>query len=153
VQIAEFNVARLAIALDDPSFQRYLEAVGVVQAEADSADGFVWRDQYLATFDDPNPFGPDVLATISVWRSIETLRAFTYSGRHRESFTSRHEWFEMHEAPRVVLWWVSDGHRPNTEESKTRLAHLVEHGPTAYAFTFARSFPAPEDPISSARRW
>jgi len=143
VQLAEFNVARLAVSLDDPRFQPYLQAVQAVQAQADSADGFVWRDQYLAAFDDQNPFGPDVLATISVWQSLEALRAFTYSGRHRESFAGRHEWFERHDEPRLALWWIPRDHRPNAEECQGRLAHLVEHGPTPHAFNFARSFLPP----------
>ena len=142
MQLAEFNVARLAVALDDPNFQPYLRAVEAVLAQAESADGFVWREQYLASLDDPNPFGADMLATMSVWRSVAALRAFTYSGRHRETFGHRHELFENHEV-HLVLWWVPDGHRPNADESKSRLEHLFEHGPTAHAFTFARSFPPP----------
>ena len=64
-------MTRLAIALEDPRLEPYLHAVEAVQAQADTTDGFLWRDQYFATFDDPNPVGPDVLATISVWSTVE----------------------------------------------------------------------------------
>ena len=84
-ELAEFNIAFLAVELDDPALASYLEAVGAVITEAEAADGLVWRDQYLAAFDDPNPFGPDALATISTWRSLEALRAFTYAGAARSS--------------------------------------------------------------------
>ena len=144
MQLAEFNLGRLAVPLDDPSFQSYLDAVGQVQSQGDTAAGFVWRDQYFAT-DDPNPFGSEMLATISVWTSIDALRAFTYSGLHRDMFRRRHEWFESHHEPRMVLWWVPDGHRPSPEESLARLDHLVAHGPTEHAFTFARSFGPVDD--------
>jgi len=65
-ELAEFNIAFLAVELDDSALAPYLEAVGAVITEAEAADGFVWRDQYLAAFEDPNPFGPDALATISL---------------------------------------------------------------------------------------
>jgi len=143
-ELAEFNIAFLAVELDDPALAPYLEAVGAVISEAEAADGFGWRDQYLAAFDDPNPFGPDALATISTWRSLEALRAFTYAGHHRAAFSGRHEWFRNHDAAAVVLWWVDDGHRPDPDEAKARLAFLVENGPSEHAFTFARRFPAPD---------
>ena len=142
-QLAEFNIARLRVALDDPALAPYLTAVETVIAEAEATDGFVWRDQYLAAFDDPNPFGSDALATISVWSSIAALREFTYSGTHRESFRGRHEWFAAHDSPALVLWWIDDGHRPDPDEANERLEHLTLHGPTGDAFTLARHFPPP----------
>jgi hypothetical protein len=47
VQLAEFNMTRLAIALEDPRLEPYLHAVEAVQAQADTTDGFLWRDQYF----------------------------------------------------------------------------------------------------------
>ncbi len=142
-QLAEFNIGRLRVALDDAVLEPYLVAVETVIADAEAADGFVWRDQYLAAFDDPNPFGPDALATISVWSSIDALRKFTYSGNHRESFRGRHQWFVAHDSPAMVLWWVDDGHHPDPDEANARLEHLTQHGSTERAFTFASHYPPP----------
>jgi len=54
------------------------------------------------------------------------------------------DWFERFESVYAALWWVPAGHLPSVEEAKARLAHLVEHGPTRFAFTFKVTFP-PDD--------
>ena len=38
-ELAEFNIARLAVPIDDPDFQPYLEAVAAVEAESEAAEG------------------------------------------------------------------------------------------------------------------
>ena len=45
----------------------------------------------------------------------------------------------------LTLWWVPAGHIPTVEEAKERLDHLDAHGPTPHAFTFKRTFAAPEE--------
>ncbi len=56
----------------------------------------------------------------------------------------RREWFERIKLY-MALWWVPAGHIPSIAQAKERLAHLQEHGPTPYAFTFkARFLPGEE---------
>jgi Domain of unknown function (DUF3291) len=43
----------------------------------------------------------------------------------------------------AALWWVPVGHRPSIPEAQERVAHLRQHGPTPFAFTFKRAFPSP----------
>jgi len=50
------------------------------------------------------------------------------------------------------LWWVPAGHIPGVDEAKKRLAHLEEHGPTAFAFTFKKAFP-PDDAFIQTIDW
>jgi hypothetical protein len=154
-ELAQFNVARLAIALDDPEFARFIEAVEPVEAQAEAAEGYVWRDQYIGQLLKPGPFADDELATITVWTSLDGLRAFTYSDRHREVFRARRTWFAPMDAPTLVLWWVPAGHRPAPEEAQSRLARLAANGPSSEAFSFGVSFPAPRTShrgIGSSRR-
>lgn len=54
----------------------------------------------------------------------------------------RRDWFERVEEAMVAMWWVPVGHRPTVAEAEERILHLREHGPTAYAFTLRKSFPA-----------
>jgi kynurenine formamidase len=45
------------------------------------------------------------------------------------------------------MWWVEDRHKPTIDEAMARLAHLHEHGPTAFAFTPARRFGPDGQPV------
>ena len=57
----------------------------------------------------------------------------------------RSRWFERFEGPYLALWWVPAGHAPSVEEAKERLTYLRAHGETPFAFSFKKSFPAPEE--------
>jgi hypothetical protein len=87
------------------------------------------------------------LVNMSVWESIETLRAFAYGmhadGAHKRVMRRRAEWFVPSDAPILALWWVEAGHIPDLVEAEERLTHLRENGPTERAFTFRQSFPPP----------
>ena len=49
----------------------------------------------------------------------------------------------------MCLWWIPEGHVPDTTEARERLEHLDRHGPTARAFTFKRRYGS-ADPAQSA---
>ena len=89
---------------------------------------------------------------MSVWRSIEDLRAYVYGSAHVEVLRRRQEWFTRMETVYAALWWVPGGHRPSIDEAKKRLAHLEQHGPTPFAFTFRRLFP-PDEQVVAATDW
>ncbi len=42
--------------------------------------------------------------------------------------------------PVYVAWWVPSDHPIEWKEGNARLEHLHSHGPTAFAFNFARPF-------------
>lgn len=145
MRIAQYNIARLTHPLDAPETKGFVERLDEVNAFADRAPGFVWRlqseDGDATGYD---PYGdPYLIINLSVWDSLEALKAFTYQGAHLEAFRLRRQWFEDREEPMVVLWWVEDGHLPTIEEAADRLDHLRRRGPTAAAFTFARTFAPP----------
>ena len=54
----------------------------------------------------------------------------------------RNEWFDKIEF-HLVLWWVEEGYIPTLNEATAKLTLVSEAGPTAQAFTFKSSFPAP----------
>lgn len=143
-ELAQVNIARLKAPLDSPRLKDFVAALDPVNADADAADGFVWRlqgDGGDAT--DVAVFGDDwLIINMSVWRDTNALTAFMYQGRHREMLARRREWFERIEEAMVALWWVPAGHRPTVAEAEARLLHLRANGPTPYAFTLRTSFPA-----------
>jgi hypothetical protein len=81
---------------------------------------------------------------MSVWESLEALRAFVYGDRgHLAVLRRRREWFEAMAESHLVLWWLAAGELPTVADAERRVAHLREHGATAFAFTFRVSFPSP----------
>ena len=79
-----------------------------------------------------------LLINFSVWKSLEDLKEFVYSGEHLAYMRRRREWFERLEQQHLVLWWCDDV--PTIEEAKKRLDILEENGPTSEAFTFSVPF-------------
>jgi heme-degrading monooxygenase HmoA len=143
-ELAQFNLARLAIEVDDPVLQSFFDAVAPVEAQAETTNGYLWRDQYFGQLLQPGPFADDELATMTMWTSVESLRGFTYSGAHREAFLARRSWFVKPKPPSMVLWWLPAGTRPTPDNALQKLAALAADGPTPAAFSFAQTFPPPE---------
>ncbi|MEU6532767.1 DUF3291 domain-containing protein [Streptomyces sp. NPDC046928] len=142
-ELAQVNIARLKAPLDTPQLKDFVDHLDPVNADADAADGFVWRLQSEEGDATAIPvFGdPWLIINMSVWRDAGALTAFMYQGRHREMLSRRREWFERVEEAMTALWWVPEGHRPTVAEAESRLLHLRTHGPGPYAFTLRTSFP------------
>ncbi|KOG38195.1 DUF3291 domain-containing protein [Streptomyces resistomycificus] len=144
-ELAQVNLARLQAPLDSPQLKDFVDALDPVNADAEAADGFVWRLQSeegddatdISVFDDQW-----LIINMTVWRDPNALTAYMYQGRHREMLSRRREWFERVQEAMTALWWVPAGHRPTVAEAEARLLHLRANGPTPYAFTLRTSFPA-----------
>ena len=144
--LAQVNVGRLLVPVDDPRIDDFRNALDAINALADAQPGFVWRLKGEAgNATDLRPDAADDLQAInaSVWQSPEHLAAFVYRSEHRDFLRRRLEWFEEATQPILALWWVPAGHRPSLAECLERLARLRAHGPTPHAFTFRQRFEAP----------
>jgi hypothetical protein len=122
--LAQMNSARLRAPLDDPSMVKFIEGLTPMNELADRSPGFVWRligengDGTIST-----PTDPATIYTLSVWESVEHLRAYAYQSAHLDYLRRRRDWFAPHEHPEsLVLWWIpagqiptlKQGHRPRT---------------------------------------
>lgn len=143
--LAQVNIARMLAPLDDPLMAEFVARLDEVNALADESPGFVWRLQTeegnttdLRPFDDEH-----ILVNMSVWASLEELKAYVYKNAHAQVMRQRRQWFEKFEGMYMALWWVKAGHKPTVAEAKRRLEYLSEHGPSAHAFTFKQPFPPP----------
>ncbi|MEV6405212.1 DUF3291 domain-containing protein [Streptomyces bobili] len=143
-ELAQVNISRLKFPLDSPELKDFVDALDPVNADAEAADGYVWRlqsEEGNAT--DVPVFGDDwLIVNLTMWRDANALTAYMYQGRHREMLARRREWFDRVQEAMTALWWVPAGHRPTVAEAEARLLHLRAHGPTPYAFTLRTSFPA-----------
>jgi Domain of unknown function (DUF3291) len=144
--LAQVNVARPLEPLDSPRLEDFMAALMPVNAVADASPGFLWR---LQTEDGDataiRAFGDDrMMINMSVWESVEALRAFVHGEDHAAVLRRRREWFERLGEPETALWWVPAGTIPTVADAEERLTHLRDHGPTSYAFTL-------REPVVSAR--
>lgn len=143
--IAQLNVARLLHPIDHPATSEFVALLDPVNELAEQSPGFAWRLQdETGNATEIDVLGdPLLIVNLSVWESIESLREYVYRSAHLDVLRRRDEWFESHEAPHLVLWWVEVGHRPTTDEAVERLTSLREFGPTQAAFTMRHRFPPP----------
>ncbi|MBS1716622.1 MAG: DUF3291 domain-containing protein [Armatimonadetes bacterium] len=143
--LAEFNVALLQAPIDDPMMADFVVLLAPVNALADAAPGFVWRLQGpkgdSTTF---RMYGDEpVLVNMSVWEDIQPLMDYVYRASHLDVMRQKATWFEKTEGASYALWWIPAGEIPTPEEGKARLEYLKANGPSQYAFTFPKPFPAP----------
>lgn len=143
--LAQVNVARAKGPMDGAVMGEFARALDPINLLAERTPGFVWRLQddagdatALRVFDDGQ-----ILINLSVWRSVEALRDYTYHSGHAHYVKRRREWFSAFGRPHYALWWVREGHRPTPDEARQRLDRLHANGPGPDAFTFTDLYPAP----------
>ena len=139
IYLAQINIGRMKAPLDDPAMAGFVSRLDDLNALADRSPGFVWRLQgdegnntYLRPYEDER-----IIVNMSVWESLEELRAYVYSSAHAELLKQRRDWFEKFDGVMMALWWIPAGHIPSIDEAKQRLASVEQHGPTQFAFSFS----------------
>ena len=152
--IAQVNIGRIKGPMDGEIMRGFAARLDEINALADRSPGFVWRlqtDEGNATY--LRPYEDDrILLNMSVWENVETLRHYVYKTAHVELLKQRHNWFETFSGIYAALWWVPAGHIPGIDEAKKRIAHLQEHGPTEFAFTFKNVF-EPDEKFQQGINW
>lgn len=149
--IAQVNIGRMNAPLDSPVMAGFVARLDEINALADRSPGFVWRLQtdegnatYLRPYDDDR-----IIFNMSVWKTVESLKDYVYRTAHAELLRDRRGWFEHFKGAYAALWWVPAAHVPGVDEAKKRLAHLDEHGPSQFAFTFKTVHPPDESFLAS----
>ena len=144
--LAQVNVARALAPLDSARLAAFARALEPMNLLAERSPGFIWRLEgadmdsapALRVYDDG-----EILVNLSVWRTVEALREYTYDSGHAHYVRRRKEWFSAFGRPHYALWWVPEGHRPTPEEARARLDRIHAEGPSAHAFTFTHVFDPP----------
>jgi hypothetical protein len=143
--LAQLNIGRMRAPLESPVMADFVAQLDEINALADGSPGFIWRLQGEANnATDLRPYGDDrIIVNMSVWESLDALKAYVYRSGHASVMRRRREWFEHFDGMYMALWWVEAGYIPTVGEAKERLLHLEKHGPTADAFTFKQPFAPP----------
>ncbi|MCZ6618927.1 MAG: DUF3291 domain-containing protein [Gammaproteobacteria bacterium] len=151
--LAQLNIAKMKFSLEDPRVADFVNALDRVNASAEASTGFVWRlqteegDVTAVQIHD----GDLLLVNMSVWESIDHLKAFVSSREHLEIMGRRGEWFDPADLPYLVLWWIPAGQIPTVDEAQGKLDRLREHGPSEHAFNFSAPYPPPS-PVKLERQ-
>lgn len=144
--LAQANVTPGRWPFDHWRMRGFASRVDAINDLAQEAPGFVWRPTSERMTNDLLRLGRNPMLeafNLSVWESIESLWAFTFSGIHLEAVKRSAQWFDPATAF-DVMWWVPAGHQPTTEEGLAKLDLVRREGPTPDGFTFRRRYPAPE---------
>ncbi|HEX6565118.1 MAG TPA: DUF3291 domain-containing protein [Chthoniobacterales bacterium] len=145
--LAQLNIGRVRAPMTDPLMAGFVAELESVNALADSAPGFVWRLQTEAGDATAiRPYDDDtILINMSVWETVEALKAYVYRTHHADVMRQREKWFERLDTYFIALWWVPAGTIPTVLEAKLRLDHLRQNGESPYAFSFKKVLPPPTE--------
>jgi hypothetical protein len=138
-RLAQFDLVKPRFPKGDRRMEGFYSSTGYVNALAEQHPGFIWRET-----DEDQPmleqlWGEGYLYTLSLWRDVESLKDFLYNTPHKALMRRGKEWFNPISSPRVVLWWVEEGHVPTLLEAHNRLTRLYELGPSHDAFDLRSS--------------
>ncbi|WHY03271.1 DUF3291 domain-containing protein [Neobacillus sp. DY30] len=142
--VSIYTVGRLHHHYNHPASREFFEAGYEVMRQA-SRTG-----QLIEEF---SPFGvtiPDEAAkgdgfpvlTLTVWKSLEGLYRFTYSGQHRQALRDRNKWMESYQEKHLpyVVWWTEKVKDVSWQEAFKRYNYYLHHGSTSVAFDFKHAF-------------
>jgi hypothetical protein len=139
--LAQLNIVKMKYEIDAPELAGFFDRMDDLNALADESPGFVWRlDEEEEDAAAIGYFGSNTLANMSVWESVESLRAYVYRSAHSKVMARRKEWFDRILEAYSVLWWIPACSIPTLDEGGERIDSLRELGPSARAFTFKQVF-------------
>lgn len=157
-RLIHFNCARPLGSFDPGNAfaQVFLSLLPRIFADADSFTGLIWHQHGLRCADGawrdlpqafPYPEGwaaPDI-STMAGWRSLEDLKAFSYSGRtHPPGMRRLAAEIDRTRGPGFVMWWAPRAAQFTLEDGWQRLQHLRAHGPSGFAFSLDAPREKPE---------
>ena len=165
-KLALYTFGVLRASYHDERLAEFAALAPTVYAEAEANDGFIahagmarrdlrgnaalgedygpWGFYVVPRYytDELRTIGFGMIQTLSLWKSFDSARRFSYGGLHRIALKRRLEWFQRPEWPGYVLWWVDDDACPTWSEGARRLEDLADRGLSTSGFTFAHAYDA-----------
>jgi hypothetical protein len=142
--VSIYTVGRLNHHYDHPVSREFYEVGYQVMRQAAKTG------QLIEEF---SPFGVPIpeeakkgdgfpVLTLTVWKSLQGLYRFTYSGQHRQAMRDRSKWMEPYPEKHLsyVVWWTEKVKDVSWQEAFKRYNYYVQHGPTYFAFDFKHTF-------------
>src|SRR5690349_2063111 len=99
--------------LSDPLMTGMATRIEEMNQLAERSEGFVWRWRGSLTPESLDELGvymgrgarEHLFYNMSVWRSIEHLRHYTFQTAHAEMLRDRQRWIVDLEQAHLALWW------------------------------------------------
>lgn len=150
--LASFNLARARFPSGTPEMAEFESHLNSVNALADRAPGFVWREESSVegvaltdeVFDDPQ-----MLLNLVVFEDIKSLFEFTFLTVHKKVMNRTGGAFEPHKGAYHVMWWVEAGTQPTMAECKAKLDQINAEGASPQGFSWAQPFDENGAPLQS----
>jgi hypothetical protein len=147
-ETASFQSATLEVFGEARASDGYIDHAGTARPDlkgkpALGHDFGAWGTYVLPRFYEGS-LEPDKLtaiATLSLWRDIDSVRNFVYQGvHHRDALKRRYDWFVKGRWPGLVLWWIDDAETPTWAQGTAKLELLHDTGASPAAFSFNERF-------------
>ncbi|WP_144509705.1 DUF3291 domain-containing protein [Bacillus sp. FJAT-22090] len=141
--VSIYTVGRLNHPNDHPVSREFFQIGDEVYRQAKksglvetfSSDGVPFPEESIRGSGSP-------ILTLTVWRSLESLYHFTYSGKHRQALRDRNKWMKQYPEKHLsyIMWWTENVKDVFWEEAFNRYNYYIQHGPTPFAFDFKNAF-------------
>lgn len=142
--VAIYTIGMLKYPNEHPASREFFEVGYKVMRQADLSGNLVKEFLPVGV-----PFPMEIkkgegapILTLTVWKNLESLYRFTYSGQHKRALRDRSKWIESHQEkqPSYVVWWTDSVKEVSWEEAYKRYTYYLQHGPTPYAFDYKHAF-------------
>lgn len=141
--VSIYTVGRLNHPYDHPKSREFYEMGYKVMRQAYvsghlveefSSDGVTFPEEAKGK-------GYPVL-TLTVWKSLQSLYRFTYSGKHSQALRNRNRWMEPYQEKHLsyVVWWTENVEDVSWEEAFKRYNYYIQNGPTPFGFDLKHAF-------------
>ena len=130
--------------LDDARNMKYRELASKIFAELDADKGFLGQsgtesDSSWGRWTVPECYQKEeytgrTIQTLSLWRDLESMVAYSYHGIHAQALKRRDEWFPKISLPNHAIWWIDNEHQPTWAEAAAQYDRIVNNGTSAEAF-------------------
>ncbi|MEH7418851.1 DUF3291 domain-containing protein [Neobacillus drentensis] len=141
--VSIYTVGRLNYPYDHPESRAFFEMGYKVMRQASVSGQLIeeFSSDGVLIPNEAKGKGYPVL-TLTVWKSLESLYRFTYSGKHSQALRNRSRWVEPYQEKHLsyVVWWTESVKDVSWEEAFKRYNYYIQHGSTPFAFDFKRVF-------------
>lgn len=142
--VSIYTVGRLNQPYDHPASREFFEVGNKVYRQASESGHLIEMfSPKGVSFPEEAIKGDGVpILTLTVWKSLQSLYRFTYSGQHRQALRDRSKWMEPYQEKHLsyVVWWIEKVKDVSWKEAFERYNYYIQHGPTPFAFDFKHAF-------------
>ncbi|PFO09378.1 hypothetical protein COJ85_01870 [Bacillus sp. AFS076308] len=142
--VAIYTVGRLKHPYEHPASREFFEVGYDVIRQAVKSGNLIkeFSPNGVPFPEEAIPGDGDPILTLTVWKNLQSLYRFTYSGQHKQALRDRNKWIGPHQEkqPTYVLWWAEKVKEVSWEEAFKRYNYYIQNGPTPFAFDYKHAF-------------